>query len=185
VLATRDFGSRQLTIKPPLIKDVFVLLLLTIGVAVASAQEEEKQPVWAFRFQDYAVKDVFKGQPAPPILGRDGWWSFRTRIRYGAAKGPNFAGHYTVVGWGCGAGCVAGVLVDAISGRVYDMPFGTLAMIDSSGSFHKGSAYQLKSRLLIADGCPNEDEKKCGTHYYEWKDNKFVLLRFDPVARAK
>ena len=168
-----------------MLKDVLVLLLLTIDAALASAQEKEKEPVWAFKFQDYAVKDVFKGKPAPPVLGRDGWWYFRTRIRYGAARGPNFSGHYTVVPWGCGAGCVAMVLVDAVTGRVYEMPFGSLAMDSlADGSFQKGLVYKLKSRLFIADGCPNE-EGKCGTYYYEWKDNKFVLLRFDPLTKAK
>ncbi len=27
---------------------------------------------------------------------------YRTRLREGAAEGPNFAGHFTIVGWGCG-----------------------------------------------------------------------------------
>jgi hypothetical protein len=169
---------------PSMLKDVSVLLLLTIGAALASAQEKEKEPVWALKFQDYAVSDVFKGKPAPPVLGRGE--RFRTMIRLGAAKGPNFAGHYTVVTWGCGAGCVALVLVDAITGRIYDMPFGSLAMISPiDASLQKGPRYKLKSRLFIADGCPNEEEKKCGTHYYEWKDNKFALLRFDPLPKAK
>ena len=42
-----------------------------------------------------AISDVFKG----------GARMFRIRITEGALRGPNFAGLYTVVQWGCGTGC--------------------------------------------------------------------------------
>jgi hypothetical protein len=165
-----------------MMKDALVLLLLTISVALASAQNQEKEPVWAFKFQDYAVKNIFQGKPAPPILISKSQRMYRTMIREGAAKGPNFAGHYTIAQWGCGSACASIVVVDAVSGRVYDAPFGWISMAREN---EHGPIYQLKSRLFIADGCLNEEDRKCGTHYYEWKDNKFVLLRFDPAPTGK
>ena len=44
---------------------------------------------------------------------------FRTMIREAAAKGPNFAGHFTVAEWGCGAGCVSVAIIDAATGSIY------------------------------------------------------------------
>jgi hypothetical protein len=165
-----------------MLKNTLAFLVL-LCCASALAPVQEKEPVWAFKFQDYVVTQVFKGKPAPALLARNE--RFRTVIRRGAAKGPNFAGRFTVVGWGCGAGCVAAVLVDAATGRIYRIPFGTLAMDAASGPNYRGPVYQLKSRLLIADGCPNEEEKKCGTYYYEWTANKFKLLRYDPQPPTK
>jgi hypothetical protein len=155
-----------------------VAIWCACALAVVKAQVKEREPVWALKFQDFSVMDVFKGRPAQPILTKDNR-AFRTRIRYGAAKGPNFAGHYTVVGWGCGAGCVANMLVDSATGRVYNMPYGSISM-DAAERNYVGPVYQLKSRLFIADGCPNEGITNCGTYYYEWTANKFKLLRFDP-----
>jgi hypothetical protein len=78
------------------------------------------------RFEDYPVTAIFKGVPAPPKL-RPVDRLFRTRIREGVAKGPNFAGHYTIADWGCGTGCVSIAIVDASDGRIYDAPFTALA----------------------------------------------------------
>jgi hypothetical protein len=158
-------------------------LLLTLPCAGAPAQN--KNPVWALKFQDYPVTDVFKGKPASPILATEGQRLFRTMIREGAAKGPNFAGHYAIAEWGCGSSCMSIAVVDAASGNVYDPPFHSLVMFSTAHPRdYQGPVYRLKSRLLIADGCLDEDETKCGTYYYEWKSNQFKLLRFDPQPQA-
>ncbi len=68
------------------------------------------------RFEDYRVSEVFNGQPSPPILATPEQRMFRTRItdgvskgwgvlrdgREGSTPGPNFAGHYIAIQWGCG-----------------------------------------------------------------------------------
>jgi hypothetical protein len=110
---------------------------------------------------------------------------FRSAIREAAAKGPNFAGHYTIAEWGCGSGCMSSAVIDAVTGKVFPAPFRILSMPLPEGEGdheYQGAVYQLKSRLLIADGCP--EETGCGTYYYEWSDNKFKRLRFDP-ARSR
>ena len=44
---------------------------------------------------------------------------YRTVIRSQMRLGPNFAGHYRVVVWGCGSSCAMFAAVDLNSGRVY------------------------------------------------------------------
>ncbi len=160
-------------------------LLLVLPSITTQAPGKDKAPVWTFRFEDYAVTNIFKGNPAPPVLATKDHRLYRTMIRQGAAKGANFAGHYTVAEWGCGSSCVSLVVVDAMTGHVYDPPFRVLTMDSATNprNYH-GPVYQLKSRLFIADGCPDEDEKRCGTSYYEWKDNRLRLLRFDSQPPA-
>src|SRR5437868_2812690 len=109
-------------------------LFVRLAVSV-SAQESGRRPP---RFEDYPVKAIFKGQPANPVLSTPEQRLYRTRIREGAAKGrgvgkgswkyaedtpgPNFAGHYVVIRWGCGADCLMMAVVDAETGKVYAPP---------------------------------------------------------------
>ena len=126
------------------------------------------------RFEDYPEQEIFKGKPAPPKIVRPRDRLYRTRIREGAAQGPNFAGHYTVASWGCGAGCVSMVLVDAKTGIVYGAPFQDLAW---GGPADEPLEYKLTSTLIIVHGCPGE--KDCATYYYQWTGSAFKLLRKD------
>ncbi len=90
------------------------------------------------RFEDYPVTEMFTGRPAAPILVSPELRHYRTRIRNGVstgsdvwigsyknpieARGPNFAGHYFVIRWGCGSQCVTMAIVDAKTGIVYRPP---------------------------------------------------------------
>ena len=73
-------------------------VLLVIG-ALGWAQKKSSRP----DFKDYAVERVYQGAPAAPKITPD-WRRFRTAIREGAKRKVQFAGHYTVPAWGCGAG---------------------------------------------------------------------------------
>jgi len=162
------------------------LALMLVAVCLCSVarpapQNKEQVPHWSFKFEDYPAVSDFKGKPAAPVLATKTDRMFRTQIREAAKKGPNFAGHYTVAEWGCGSGCVALAVVDAITGRIIAAPSGTLALPlpeGANGREYQGPVYKVNSRLFIADGCPGE--VKCGTYYYEWKANRFKLLRYDP-----
>src|SRR2546426_308539 len=65
---------------------------------------------------------------------------YRTVLTGAAARGPNFAGHYTVGTWGCGSSCQSNVVLDAATGRI-------VASFNSS----MGAAYRLDSRLLLVN----------------------------------
>ena len=88
------------------------------------------------KFADYPVDQVFSGTPAAPKLITPLERRYRSRIRYGVKKGwgvfrdgkesdqpgPNFAGDFIVIQWGCGAPCLMMAMVDARSGEVFYPP---------------------------------------------------------------
>jgi hypothetical protein len=167
----------QVTIRPMLSQRLMLAMLL--AYACGFAQEDDSG--WLLKFGDYAVKETFEGKPARPLIVEKNHRSFRTVIAEAAAKGPNFAGHYTVAEWGCGSGCMSLAVVDATTGKVFSAPFQILTMPLVQGEEaheFKGAVYRLKSRLFIADGC--QEDKSCSTTYYEWKNDKFEVLRVEP-----
>jgi hypothetical protein len=90
----------------------------------------------------------------------------------------NFAGHYAVVEWGCGTGCLQMAVVDLQSGDVYDGPFTLLCMINANDD-ETSVVYHRDSSLFVVKGCPNE--QYCGTYYYSWTGTQLKLLRRDPL----
>jgi len=142
------------------------------------------------RFQDFPPSEIFNGKPAPPRLATARDRQFRSRIREGAATGPNFAGHYTIVEWGCGAGCVSMTLVDAKNGTILPVPFDVLGLganvlkyestILSNADGFQPLSYKKDSRLLIARGCPGQ--KNCASYFYELTaESKFKLISKTPA----
>jgi hypothetical protein len=99
----------------------------------------------------------------------------RTRIRDAAKLGPNFAGQFRIVQWGCcGSDCVSFAVINLESGEVFDPPFESIWLLAfSEGWRGEVLSYKPNSRLLVVDGCPTEH---CGTFYYEWTGRKFKLL---------
>lgn len=138
-----------------------------------------------YRFEDFPVHKIYRGKPASPVFPKH--FGYPTKVREAASKGPNFAGHYTIVIWGCGSDCESFAVVDAISGQLYyPLPFGALDVSplgEADGGAYGGIGYRLDSSLFIADGCPeNTTQKgtiyeKCSITYYNWKDHQFHLLR--------
>jgi hypothetical protein len=128
----------------------------------------------------------FSGQPAAPVLTTAYQRTFRAAIRDSAAHGPNFAGRYTVAEWGCGAGCVSIVIIDAATGAVYPGPFRNLGWdmrryedrIASDDPKFQPLEYRLDSRLLVARGCP--EETACASYFWEWSGGAFKLIRKIP-----
>ena len=135
------------------------------------------------RFDQFKVADKFAGTPAAPVLKTRNQKTFRTVIREAAQSGPNFAGHYTLAQWGCGAGCVSMAIVDNKTGQTFDAPFPVLGN-DLSFTYEGGEEqleFRVDSRLIVARGCPGE--KDCGTYYYEWTGDTFKLLHKTPAAK--
>jgi hypothetical protein len=77
-------------------------------------------------FEQSKVTEKITGKPAAPVLRTQMQRTFRTVIREAAEKGPNFAGHYTLAEWGCGAGCMSMAIVDSRTGQMFDGPFKVL-----------------------------------------------------------
>jgi hypothetical protein len=94
---------------PSKMRFLAILLVLVTGIHPQSP----KLP----SFKEFQAAEGFSGKPAAPVLRTPNQRLFRTMIRQGAATGPNFAGHYTIADWGCGAGCVSIAVADAKDGR--------------------------------------------------------------------
>jgi hypothetical protein len=142
-------------------------------------------------FEDFPATEVFTGRTAPVDLRSRRARLFRTTLRQGAAAGPNFAGRYTIVGWGCGTSCISFAIVDAKTGRVFFPPgIDVLSMDhvdvnpDEPDPQFTGLRYRLDSRLLIVLGAPNEDESREGIMYYLW-NGRSLERRYSIASRKR
>ena len=151
-----------------------ICFLISLGLEVSSAADEPRP-----KFSDYAVKGIYREKPTPPIVTKERR-SVRARIRRGADSNVEFAGHYTIPRWGCGTSCNGFVIVDSISGRIYDgfgvvdLPLGWLE--EHGGDAIERMEFHPDSRLLKINACPNE--ANCGLYDYVMIEGKgFRLLR--------
>lgn len=110
-----------------------------------------------------------------------------------AGPGPNFAGHYAIVRWGCGSPCLMTAIVDLRSGRVLPPPFHhgpghSYFQVPSAFPAVPSLAYRLDSRLLVAEICEEDnvtqvqgrldyEPRKCGAHYFVIGDQGLKLIR--------
>jgi hypothetical protein len=144
------------------------------GDPAGSETSQAKTP----QFNDFRVRERFRGNAVPVQLLTRQARTYRTVLREGAKKGPNFAGHYTIVTWGCGSSCIQFAIVDARTGRVYFPPFYV-----AFGSNLRGKSlrdreplrFRRDSRLLIVTGSRNE--KGEGVYFYEWVNGTLKLIR--------
>jgi hypothetical protein len=160
--------------------NVFLIAVITGVIAVSVNAQTGQAP--SFRRYPVAVEKArvrtidFKKNPDAR--------SFRTRLSEGLKGGVNFAGHYTLVGWGCGTGCISGAIIDARKGNVI-WP----EQLNAIGVWYGGDeyadepvAFKKNSRLLIISGSPGvangAAEKPQGLYYYEWKNDRLRLVKF-------
>ncbi|WP_143150427.1 hypothetical protein [Arenibacter nanhaiticus] len=89
-------------------------------------------------FEDYKV-DMYEGALADPDFSTaPAAKAFISRITNECKKGINFAGHYTLIIWGCGTACQSGVIVDRKTGRIFEEYGSSL-----------GSEFRKDSKMLI------------------------------------
>lgn len=181
---------------------------ITIGVLpdVVAQTNASSLPV----FQDYPVRELFGGTPHPPIFATAEQRRFRTTIREGIEKGwgvradsvfgpeqnkpgPNFAGHYIVIVWGCGAPCLRMVVCDARTGAVYNPPLSAdggglalpvLVLPSAVLGRNPDVEYRLDSRLMIIRATPNSYRPSATsyTFYFLMQGRQWKLLRRVPIT---
>ncbi|HEX6037541.1 MAG TPA: hypothetical protein VFZ20_05870, partial [Longimicrobium sp.] len=137
------------------------------------------------RFADHPARETFTGTPAPvDLASAEGARQIGTVLREAARKGPNFAGRYTFVQWGCGTSCQSFAIIDARTGRV---TFGGRPL-------SVGAGYRLDSELLVADppdawleayGADATDAvgSLARSVYYRWDGRRLVPLDSLPIGR--
>ena len=122
-------------------------LLVTYILGSASSYADSSLP----DFSQFRVtkEEMLKGKPAPVDLSSyKGAKSYKTKLKEGAKAGPNFAGHYTIISFGCGTQCQDNWLIDAKTGKILNRFSSTV-----------GTKQQLGSALLIINP-PDPDLKK-------------------------
>lgn len=142
-------------------------------------------PADAPRFQDYQVP-IYTGKPVrPEVRSHRRSYLFRTELRDAAAEGPNFAGHYRLVSWGCGPVCYQWAVINLTSGRVFHPA--NLASTDHANveaSLFEGGIqavhFHPDSRLLLVIGEVNQDPKQRGMSWFVWDGERFKRIRFVP-----
>src|SRR3954471_2777292 len=125
----------------------FVGAAVLCFVLAASASAQQRAQGASPRFEDYPVREVYKGPVANVRLDSRRARMFRTRLREDSRTGPNFAGRYTVVVWGCGTGCAQMGVVDSKTGRVYFPPVEYMDIPDTEDAEARSRWFRLDSRL--------------------------------------
>ena len=184
-----------------LLRGGVLCVVASLAATAAAAQADDcmisldaiAQPIP--RFSDYPAPVEAIGRPAAPVLaGNREARRFASQIRDQARTGPNFAGHLTVVGWGCGTACLQWAVVDAKTGAVRFEPSIEVVTADrvSDAQAAAGDAnqdffmlrFRRDSRLMIVLGAPKEDEARGGAAFYEWTGASFKLVKFVPRKQA-
>ena len=127
-------------------------------------------------FADYPAGAPYTGRPAPVVLRTRRDRMFRSQLREAAKGGPNFAGRYTAVHWGCGTGCAQLAVIDAVTGLVYWPPLEFVDIPSPDGGEY-GPGYRLDSKLLVLTRSHYDREAGYTAYYYLFDRNRFRLVR--------
>lgn len=133
------------------------------------------------RFNKYPVTEQYNGpQTAPKLKPGTAAWAFRTRIREAARQKPNFAGHYVLATWGCGAECLSYAIIDVKSGAVYfnDQTvccWFTPGLAEKPESFEPVD-FRINSRLVVFAGKLNEEGRN-EPHPFKFEHGQLIAVQ--------
>jgi hypothetical protein len=115
----------------------------------------------------------------PDFSGRDEWArNFRTRIRDGLRKGPNFAGHYSLIEIGCGTSCRFAFLADARNGQVFSFPYGGEEQYELELLYNRDSRLVKATWMKDWDTCTQQDLEFNGTDFVVLRETTFPRVNF-------
>ena len=147
---------------------VIIWLGLT-GLLPSPAAAQEPVPA----FEDFPVAEIYRGAAAPLDLADNrAAQEYRTRLSQAAQEKPNFAGHFILTNWGCGAACVQTAIIDAQTGLVFMLPFYVCCWSGMDDPLE----YRLDSSLLVIRGRRNEQLPEA-VYYYHWNGGQLELLQ--------
>lgn len=146
---------------------IFKLIPPILILATYAGVAADKPP----RFQDYVAAPETLAHPHKVVIAGKRSREFASVLREAASGPPDFAGHYILASWGCGAGCIMAAAIDEKTGDVIWLPFTVCCWpLDVSEPLE----FKIDSRLLIVRGSRNEKGK--GIYYYLLQNQKFTLL---------
>ncbi len=122
-------------------------------------------------FDKFPALNIYRGPlHLPDFKSRDrDFRDYKDRILTGLKAGPNFAGKYSFIQFGCGTECTLVYIADNQTGQVFSFPRG------GDDNLNLDLAFRLNSRLLIAQWSDAEGVT-CNLEYFEWKKNAALLL---------
>jgi hypothetical protein len=78
--------------------------VIVLSIYITSVLAQSYVP----RFKDYPTGEIYGGPTARLVLKKRDL-TFKSRLQWAAEnQKPNFAGHYILTSWGCGAECCDG-----------------------------------------------------------------------------
>ena len=102
---------------------------------------------------------------APNFESNPKYKKFITRITNECKEGVNFAGHYTMVSWGCGSPCQRSAVVDRKTGEIFDGLETTY-----------GIEFKKDSRLVVKnEGVLDRNTNLIEIHGSKWYELSHVL----------
>ena len=146
---------------------VFSLLFLALSLS-ALTNAETLTP----KFDDYGVKDKSSKRVSNVRIVSTQDKTYRAMLSAAIGQKPNFAGHFVMVEFGCGASCVRAAAIDTKTGAIYWLPF-TVCCFPSE--VEEPISYTLDSSLIEVRGM--RDEKGGGTYYYQFIRGRFDLVK--------
>ena len=152
-----------------------VILVCCAGVFASpsldvTAQEGGRVP----RFDDYPVKEVYKGRSAVPVLTTPKHQQYEVYIRAVADGGANFAGHYAVIMLNCGDTCVTADFLDLRTGKIIHRTFSSSGWRDHHDAFRK-IEFRSDSRLIVFAGGIG-GRPPLGWHFYVFDGGRLKRL---------
>lgn len=171
-------------LKPPwLIMRSRIFCVVVLIALSGLAYGQDAQPPFKISFNKYKTKSIKIKKKAPLIIPKDGSGYSDIKRRY--SESPiNFSGKYVVVTISCGAGCEAGWIVDATTGKMYDMP-SIYCLPEPSWDDFKKIEIRRDSSLIILTGRIFDSkikENDASRHYYKFDGNKLILIGSELVV---
>lgn len=125
------------------------------------------------RFSDFTVPVVRTRHKATVQISGLRSHQYAAMLRDAVTKPENFAGHYILDTFGCGASCVVSAAIDKRTGVVTWLPFTVCCW---SLDRQEPLDFKLTSKLLVVHG--RRDEKGgIGPHYFSFNGRRFSLVR--------
>jgi len=174
---------------------VFLMALASLGqqpgcwYITAADLADAKAPTFA----TYPVIREEVANPKLDLTSNPMARKYRTVLREEIAKGPNYAGHYRLVYWGCGTSCAMFAVVNLKTGRVITpesfsevvgVRFYADEFLPSTDSDGWGFRYKRDSRLLVIAGALLSDsESREGAFYFVLKGERLHLIHSTVVSK--
>lgn len=118
---------------------------------------------------------------------------YRTVLRLAVSEGPNFAGHYRLVHWGCGTSCAMFAVVNLRTGQVITLKgfsavggvyFYADEFLPNTESDGWGFRHKSNSKLLVVVGALlSDDDSKEGAFYFALENEQFKLVHSTVVKK--